>query len=770
MANLLMPLQIERQYSGSLDANFSFDTLEELKNYATTSALSYSGQILYCKGTDTIYKVNSDKTDVTELGGEGGSSENYYEVSVKVKFNTLYNTVSCSNYSGRYQDIKDAYDRGDKIKLLVDYSFTSEADASYQYGLDLAFVNVNDGSFNFELVDKNNNHCLITIDANNSISVIGFPLDTTLDEESQRGVTNQAIAKALKKADSFYSAKDGTTLLLFALLDFKVSMDDTSNNYYLMNVTVGDSAGGHAEANVVYRNNKLTYLEVISENGITFSGVSGSSISVTAQGEKYFKVKYIGMCSESIGDTLTTGIDRKYVNTGLTTYVSISDLNTRKGLSISLVANEDNTQKIIDALDVKEQFIEWFNNGGASTDRFGIDNTKYGKRINELKIVKMTSTDASAIAVMDSGVVLSRVYTNSTLGEWCVKKENTTGLISNAQSFKIDLTKNNPSWYGFFTFSFSYGATPCEITVSITTDVYYTITKGQNVVSAITYTRDGANYIIGIDFIAKMYGTQVVEMPSEFGTINSLTAETYAGDTTAILKVADLELMKGTKVVTEIGKSTYAVVQKILQDTEFTTTDRQARFEIVTKNVDSSTNGKHQTAQLYQITPIEGGTNASIQYIVYEDGRAQLTMYPHTNIMPRNDYNIVCEGYLNSKLDNLIYNSVAELNRAKGTNIELVNGEDNTQKIVDALSVGEQFISFYHNNANQNRFGIDVSYGNLIHELRITKCLDADLTANYATVTAFMNTGCVMSRIYYKTYSTAWSSTKDYVESLLANS
>ena len=112
------------------------------------------------------------------------------------------------------------------------------------------------------------------------------------------------------------------------------------------------------------------------------------------------------------------------------------------------------------------------------------------------------------------------------------------------------------------------------------------------------------------------------------------------------------------------------------------------------------------------------------------------------------------------------YNSIAELNKAKGTSITLVNGEDNTQKIVDALSVGEQFVSFYHNNANQNRFGIDVSYGNLIHEIRITKCLDADLTANYATVTAFMNTGCVMSRIYYKTYSTDWTSTKDYVESL----
>ena len=65
-----MPLQIERQYGASLDADYSFDTLEELKNYATTSALSYSGQILYCKENDTLYKVNKDKTDATTIGGE----------------------------------------------------------------------------------------------------------------------------------------------------------------------------------------------------------------------------------------------------------------------------------------------------------------------------------------------------------------------------------------------------------------------------------------------------------------------------------------------------------------------------------------------------------------------------------------------------------------------------------------------------------------------------------------------------------------------------
>lgn len=67
---MLMPLQIERQYGASLDADYSFGTLEELKNYATTSALSYPGQILYCEGTDTVYKVNKDKTDVTVFGGD----------------------------------------------------------------------------------------------------------------------------------------------------------------------------------------------------------------------------------------------------------------------------------------------------------------------------------------------------------------------------------------------------------------------------------------------------------------------------------------------------------------------------------------------------------------------------------------------------------------------------------------------------------------------------------------------------------------------------
>lgn len=135
------------------------------------------------------------------------------------------------------------------------------------------------------------------------------------------------------------------------------------------------------------------------------------------------------------------------------------------------------------------------------------------------------------------------------------------GLVTNAQNFKIDITKNNAYWYGMFTFSFVYGATPCEITVTITNNVYYTITKGQNVVSAITYTQNGANYVFGIDFTATMYGTQVIEMPSEFGTINSLTAESYAGDTTATFKGYD-----GITYTTlaELGLTSSATIQNVM--------------------------------------------------------------------------------------------------------------------------------------------------------------------------------------------------------------
>lgn len=318
----------------------------------------------------------------------------------------------------------------------------------------------------------------------------------------------------------------------------------------------------------------------------------------------------------------------------LKTYVSLYDLNTKKGLSLAWENNVDNTQKIIDALEGREEFIDSFS---SSTNRIGIVGN-YGTTINNFHIIKRSADLAIITATTNAGTILNRTYANGTLSDWCVniavytslselgltadatlddvvatmpkgssaligvteftnaqtmfpyeegndytfgrvyivkgndigrtyakwfrkdgakeyiakidmntnsiigwQQKNLKGLVSNSQNFKIDITKNNASWYGMFTFNFVYGTTPCEITVAITTDVYYTITKGQDVVSSITYTQDGANYIIGIDLTAKVYGTQVVEMPVEFGTINSLTAEQFTGNTTATISTISEE-------------------------------------------------------------------------------------------------------------------------------------------------------------------------------------------------------------------------------------
>ena len=186
---------------------------------------------------------------------------------------------------------------------------------------------------------------------------------------------------------------------------------------------------------------------------------------------------------------------------------------------------------------------------------------------------------------------------------------------------------------------------------------------GNNKIQKVYYY-DGYLYVLLATYTTAII-TGVTETPTVVDTLENTDTEIPIVSLLGYGLDADLELPKGKKVVTSLGKSTYAVGQQILQDTDFTTTDGQARFEIVTKNAENSSNGKHQIAQAYQITPIEGGTNASTSYIVYEDGRAQLTMYPHTNTMPRNDYNIVCEGYLKEYVDSKIADLQAQIDALK---------------------------------------------------------------------------------------------------------
>lgn len=356
---------------------------------------------------------------------------------------------------------------------------------------------------------------------------------------------------------------------------------------------------------------------------------------------------------------LTTWSSQKISENVAATYYSISDLNTRKGLSITLEEGIDNTGKIIEALDAGEQFVDWFSNL-AGKERFGIDASVYGTRIDKLLVTKTTES-AFVVAYMTSGAVFNRFFTNNMLSPWSsvghiltdgrtddgtislsgteteangmygngatldkigfsadvmswdtgvyklshftdllntpnnlqagrlehfnLKRwgsnhnpysqtyaermsiwyandgsiytrfmasggtagvivtdtgwrkitQNTKGLVTNSQTFKIKIKKRNKQWYGMFNMDFMNGRFWCTIDFTITgTGLAAKISKEQSVstlIDSITYTTDANNNMeIGVKFTTKMYGTQTITCPSEFATIESFTNEAFTGE------------------------------------------------------------------------------------------------------------------------------------------------------------------------------------------------------------------------------------------------
>ena len=112
---------------------------------------------------------------------------------------------------------------------------------------------------------------------------------------------------------------------------------------------------------------------------------------------------------------------------------------------------------------------------------------------------------------------------------------------------------------------------------------------------------------------------------------------------------------------------------------------------------------------------------------------------------------------INTKLSQLetkrVYNSLEELNTAKGLSISFTNGEDNTMKIVDALSPIETFTDYFDNSTNANRFGIDTNtYGTDISILSITK-----FNSNIVKIRAYLSNGIQLVRTYQNGVLRDWS-------------
>ena len=116
-------------------------------------------------------------------------------------------------------------------------------------------------------------------------------------------------------------------------------------------------------------------------------------------------------------------------------------------------------------------------------------------------------------------------------------------------------------------------------------------------------------------------------------------------------------------------------------------------------------------------------------------------------------------GWQRIQISGCEYHSINQLNKMRGTSLELVKGEDNTQMIMDALGVGDSFLSLFHNDSSMDRFGIPTSVGDRITRLHIERILDANGSSSYCLATAIMNTGVVLNRNNYGGTLSAWIKT-----------
>ena len=105
----------------------------------------------------------------------------------------------------------------------------------------------------------------------------------------------------------------------------------------------------------------------------------------------------------------------------LQTYFSISDLNNTKGTSITLAHGTDATAEVFATMGAKEEFIEWYGNGGGS--RWGIDADLYGGRIDYIRIIKWDTSNGFAVAYMDTGKIMTRSFQSSGMSDWICNEE-----------------------------------------------------------------------------------------------------------------------------------------------------------------------------------------------------------------------------------------------------------------------------------------------------------------------------------------------------------
>ena len=191
-------------------------------------------------------------------------------------------------------------------------------------------------------------------------------------------------------------------------------------------------------------------------------------------------------------------------------YNSLEELNTAKGLSISLTSGEDNTMKIVDALSPIETFADYFSNG-INNNRFGIDTNTYGFDISLLVITKFNDYNAIIRAYMSNGKLLVRGYINGVLQDWACDSTRINTKINELFQSVSDgktLVANAITDKGVSTATDATFATMATNISKINTNGYKEETASWN------KTSTGTNRIV-FTFSADIYGVKQITPPSD---------------------------------------------------------------------------------------------------------------------------------------------------------------------------------------------------------------------------------------------------------------
>ena len=164
----------------------------------------------------------------------------------------------------------------------------------------------------------------------------------------------------------------------------------------------------------------------------------------------------------------------------------------------------------------------------------------------------LVGTEGQIVSFDENGEAVAVDYQNGSVG-----------LVANSQTFKIDITKENASWYGYLKLTYMYGNQTYEATIGLSSSAACYVNAKANNISKVTMTQNGANYTFGITMAGTVYGTHVVEMPTEFGKINSFTNDAFTGDTEVAITAINESKPLYTSL-TQLGLTADATIDDVL--------------------------------------------------------------------------------------------------------------------------------------------------------------------------------------------------------------